>query len=343
MTKLNRLLERVDLVQRRSASIGLVFGVNKKFGDDRGGMLASLWAYYGFLSIFPLLLLLVTLVGLITGGDTAAVKRIEHSALSQFPVIGSHLGSNIHSLHDRAGIGLVVGILGLIWGSQGIVQSGMHAMAQIWYVPIVDRPGFLARLGRYLAVISVGGLFLLVTTALTGVVTVGNRGGLEVLGAAIVTLLVNIGIYGVMFRLLTPGSVSWRCLWPGAALGGVGWTVLQYVGGVLVDHSLRHSSQIYGFFAIVLGLLAWVYLWAQLTMYAAELNVVLLHRLWPRGLRDPLTGADRRVLTGLATQLKSHPDEQIRVTFADEAPGDTGEGDPLSGRAEGAQRAMRRR
>jgi YihY family inner membrane protein len=318
MRQVDRTVEVLDRYQRRHAPAGFVYGVVKKFGNDNGGMLAGLMAYYGFLSLFPLLLLLITVVGLATGGDASATHRVEHSALSEFPVIGSQLGGNIHVLHNRAGVGLAIGIVGLIWGSQGVVQSAQFAMAEVWDIPLVDRPGFVPRLLRSLAVIGSVGVFVLASTALAGVLTVGNRGALFVVVGVVVSVLLNFGIFVVAFRLLTPPAVQTRWLLPGAVVGALGWTVLQYVGGALVDHTLRNTSQVYGFFAVVLGLLAWIYLGTQLTVYAAEVNVVRHRRLWPRSLRAPLTAADEEVLRRLVLEQRSRPEQQVQVEFSGE-------------------------
>jgi YihY family inner membrane protein len=321
MQQIDRVVEAVDAFQRRRPPAGFLYGVVKKFGSDRGGQLAALMAFYGFLSLFPLLLLLITIVGLATGGSTSATHRVENSALKQFPVIGSQLGGNIHALHDRAGLGLAVGIIGLVWGSLGVVQSAQYAMAEVWNVPLVERPGYLSRLLRSVAVIAAVGVFLLVSTSLAGVVTVGNRSGLALAGAVVVSLVVNTGIYAVAFRMLTPRAIRWRWLLPGAGVGAAGWTILQYVGGALVDHTLRHTSQVYGFFAVVLGLLAWIYLGTQLTVYAAEVNVVLHRHLWPRSLRSPLTDADREVLSQMVLEQRSHSDQHVAVAFDAAPPG----------------------
>jgi YihY family inner membrane protein len=309
----------VDRFQQSRRPVAFVFGVVKKFGDDRCGSLAAQLTYYGFLSIFPLLLLLITVVGLATGGSASATHRVETSALSQFPVVGQQLGSNIHELHQRSGVGLAIGIIGLIWGSQGAIQSGQYAMAEVWNIPNVDRPNYLSKLLRTLAMMGVLGVFLLASTALAGVATVGNRPGLQVVGAVVLSLILNAGIYLVAFRLLTPRQIGWRPLVPGALLGGAGWTLLQYIGGALVEHSLRNSSQVYGFFAVVLGLLAWIFLGAQLTLYAAEVNVVRARRLWPRSLvQPPLTTADEQVLTDSVVQAKSRPEQALEVGFETE-------------------------
>ncbi len=94
--------------------------------------------------------------------------------------------------------------------------------------------------------------------------------------------------------------------------------MLQYVGGALVDHTLRHASQVYGFFAMVLGLLAWIYLGSQLTVYAAEVNVVQHRRLWPRSVRAPLTPADREVLSQMVLKHRSRSDQRVSVDFDSE-------------------------
>jgi uncharacterized BrkB/YihY/UPF0761 family membrane protein len=280
--------------------------------------------------------LLITIVGLATGGSESATSRIEHSALSQFPVVGAQLGGNIHALHNRAGIGLAVGIIGLIWGSLGAVQTTQFAMAEVWDIPLAERPGFLPRLLRSMGVVAAIGGFLLVSTALAGVVTVGNRGGLDLAGAIVVSVLLNAGIFSLAFRLLTPPEIRWRWLLPGSAVGAAGWTLLQYLGGALVDHTLRHTSQVYGFFAVVLGLLAWIYLGAQLTVYAAEVNVVLHRHLWPRSLREPLTPADREVLSQMVLERRSRSDQRVSVDFdseSDRDPGDAGAPDAAAGPA----------
>ena len=294
MKEVDRALGVADRWQQAHRPLAFGCAVIKKFGDDRGGSLAALLAYYGFLSLLPLLLLLITVLGLVAGGSSSLTHRVETSALSQFPIVGNQLGANIHALHHHGAIGLVVGLVGLAWGSQGAVQSGQYAMAEVWDVPAAERPGYAARLGRTAATLASVGVFLLVTTALVGVLSTGARSPAAEAGGAVLSLLLNAGLYLVAFRLLTPGAVPWRLLVPGAVVGGVGWTVLQYAGGALVEHTLRNSSQVYGFFAVVLGLLAWIYLGAQLTLYAAEVNVVEARHLWPRSLQAPVPRRERR-------------------------------------------------
>ncbi len=322
MGRLERLTRSVDGFQQRHSVSAFGFGVIKKYGDDRGGSLAALITFYGFLSLFPLLLLVFTLVGIAVGPHSSAERAVVNSAVSQFPVVGHELADNIHVLSRGSPFALAVGLIGLLWGSLGVIHAGQHAMDQIWNVPGVSRPGFWVRLARGLVLLGVVGVFLLVSSVLAGASTIGASifGGDSAavrVGTWLAAVVVNVAVYLVAFRILTRRDIRLRQLLPGSVLGGVLWSALQAFGGYLVGHQLRHSSQIYGFFAIVLGLILWLNLGAQLALYSAEVNVVRLRRLWPRSLvQPPLTRADRKVLVALAEQEERRPEQDVTVRFA---------------------------
>ena len=123
-------------------------------------------------------------------------------------------------------------------------------------------------------------------------------------------------IYVLSFRILTPASIETNCLVPGAVLAGTAWTVLQYAGTLLVGHTLRHANQTYGYFASVLGLISFLYLAAEITVYAAEVNVVRTRKLYPRTIAPPpLTDADRAVFRAVAEQGERRPEQRVRVDF----------------------------
>jgi len=321
MNPLERGVRTVDRAQQRFGPAGFVFGVVKKFGDDRAGSLAALITFYGFLSLFPLLLLLVTILGIVFGENKSVTHDLETSALSQFPVVGTQLGDSIKALHRNSAVGLIIGILGLIWGSQGATQSGQYAMAEIWNVPGVVRPNFWSRLLRTFLMMGTLGVFLVLSTASAAISSfLGGGRTLERVAAVALTLLLNVALYVMAFRILTPKQVASRLLVLGSVLGGIGWTVLQLAGGFLINHTLSNTSEVYGFFAIVLGFMAWIYLGAEMTLYMAELNVVRERRLWPRSIvQPPLTDADRRVLADIAHQGERRPEQQVTVRFRSEA------------------------
>ena len=330
MNLVKQVLRRIDVFQQRVKPLAVAYGVVKKAGDDNAGLLMTNIAYSAFVTVFPLLLLLVTILGLVFSSDPSVRRSILDSALAQFPLIGSELGKNIHALHRSSLIGLFVGIAGLVYGSLGLAGSAMFAMQQVWNVPGTDRPNFLKRTGRSLAFLLVLGVGVGATTFLSGVGFFGLKQAAAVqVGAIVLSLLVNCALFFAAFRILTPGGIPTKALLPGALLGGIGWTILQSAGNYLVGHTLKNDSQVYGTFAVVLGLLAWLYFAARLTVYAAELNVVLHRRLWPRSLvQPPLTPADEASLAAQAEQNRRRPEQRIDVSFeraAGEAPGE-GEG-----------------
>jgi YihY family inner membrane protein len=317
MNALETVMRRVDAAQQRFGPAALIVGVVKKFGDDNAGVLVSNLAFSAFLCVFPLLLLLVTVLNIVLAHDPGARTSLLHSTLHEFPVIGNQLGSQIHGLQRSSVIGLIIGVLGLLWGTTGLAQSGLFSMSQVWNLPGPARPNFVTRLGRSFTFLAVLGSGLIVTTGLAGFGTFGRHNiALGVL-SEVLAIVVNSATYFGAYRVLTPKVVESRRLVAGAILGGVAWTILQAVGGYLIGHDLKNDSTTYGTFGVVLGLVAWIYLGSQITIYAAELNTVLAHHLWPRGLvQPPLTDADQRSLALQATQNQRRPEEGITVDFA---------------------------
>jgi len=313
---LKRFMRTVDRVQQSHRGLAFTYGVVKKYGDDNGGSLAALLTYYGFLSVFPLLLVLVTVVGIAAGSNQHFEHRILDSALSQFPVIGNQLGENIKTLHRDGPVGLTIGLLGLIWGATGVCQSAQYAMAQVWNIPKIARPGFPARLARSGGLLGVGAVFLIVSSGLAGVATFSGAQGLVLrIGTALLSAVADVVLFVIIYRILTPASVHWRNLIAGSVLAGILWAALQTGGVFLMDHELRNMSQVYGFFAIVLGTLWWIYLAAQIVVYAAEVNVVLARRLWPRGLvQPPLTEADVTALGSYALVEQRRPEVRVSTS-----------------------------
>jgi len=120
---IERVARRIDAAQQRFGPAALIFSVMKKFGDDNAGSLVSSFAFSAFVCVFPLLLVLLTVLNIVLAGDPGTRKALLNSALGQFPVIGSQLGHNIHGLQRSSVIGLVIGLLGLLWGSAGLALS----------------------------------------------------------------------------------------------------------------------------------------------------------------------------------------------------------------------------
>ena len=277
--------QRLDRFQRRHPVVEFPLAVLYKYVDDSGAYLAALIAYYGFVSFFPLLLLMSTVLGFVLVGDPHLQQQVLNSALHQFPVVGDQIGvTAAHPLHG-SGLGLVVGLLGLLYGSLGIVQIAQRSLADVWDVPEDDRPGFAARLGRGVGFLVALAVALIAGSVLAGFATGGGSRGLAVrVGLLAVELVVAVGLMLIAFRILTPIRTSWRTMLPGAMVAGVAYAGLVVLGAALVQHQLRRAQAVYGQFALVLGVLSWLVLVSRVTLYGAELNVVLHRRLWPRSL-----------------------------------------------------------
>ena len=139
-------------------------------------------------------------------------------------------------------------------------------MEQVWNLPGPARPGYVPRLGRAALFLCLLGGGVIVTTGLASLTTYLHTGLPFKVLVVVVTAAFNVGMYLGAFRVLTPKGVPTGKLLPGAITGGILYTVLQSLGTWLVHHYL-HSNSVYGVFATVLGLIAWIYLAVEITVY----------------------------------------------------------------------------
>jgi YihY family inner membrane protein len=295
MNTVKRALSAADELQQRQAWLAFPVAVWKKFGDDQAGNLAALIAYSALVAIFPLLLVLVTVLDTVLK-DHPGLKQTVLNAVDKYPAIGL-LDTSIGRL-NQTGIALAVGLIGTFIGTLGVANSLQNALNSVWEIPFARRPGFPWSWLRSITLIVVVGTGFIATTILSGLAAGAGRvlpgAGPSVL-ALVVSLVLNFGLFWLAFRLGTAKDITWRQLWLGAAISAVIWQILQAFGGYFLSHQIAHASPLYGTFAVVLGLIAWLYLQAQLTLYAVEINVVRAYRLWPRSLAPPpYTEQDRR-------------------------------------------------
>lgn len=314
----------LDRFQRRHTIAGFPLAVIYKFADDQGVYFAAMLAYYGFVSLFPLLLLFVSISGFILAGDPGLQAKLLSSALRDVPVIGQTLRENIH-VHG-SGLGLVVGLVGTLYGSLGLAQAGQTVFNRIYSVPRNRRPNPFRSRGRSLRLLPVLGLLVIVTSGLSALPTRPSVGSVALglglhLTALGLSIAVNIVLFVLAFRLLTAEHTPIRELIVGAVVAGVAWQGLQYLGAIYLTEKFAHASEVYGVFALVLGSITWIYLEALVVVFCAEINVVLHRRLWPRALLTPftdevdLTSADRRAYAGYARAERFKGFQQIEVDF----------------------------
>lgn len=320
MNSAERTIRRIDGFQQRHTVTAVVFGIIKKFGDDNAGMLVSSLAHSAFGTVFPLLLFLATILGIVLGSHSGLRSDVIHSAVSQFPIVGTDLANNIRALHRNSAFGLTVGLLGLVWGSLGLAEAGIFTMEQVWNLPGPQRPNYPKRLGRAVGFLSIIAVGTVISTFFAAAMPAIHGGAWQKVAAVAISLVVSCAQYLFAFRVLTPAAVPSRKLVVGALAAGVGWTILQEAGALIVQHYLRNDSAVYGLFAIVIGLFTWIYFLAELTVYCAEINVVLDRHLWPRAIvQPPLTDADRRSMAAQAHQNRRRPEQHVTVTFDGQA------------------------
>jgi membrane protein len=308
-------LNDLDHAQQRMRGVRFVAAVLKKFSDDGAGQLSALIAYYGFLSLFPLLLVFVTVLGFVLEGNPSAQASVVHSALSQFPIIGSQLERNVHSLKG-SGVSLAIGLVGSLLAGLGITGAAQNAFNEVWDVPHKHRPNFIKARLRGLGLLTILGLLAMISTIVAGFVTAGSHDALAVMAGVVIAFAVNVILFLAAFRLLTVGDIPMSELWPGVLVGAILWQILQHVGGYYVDHVIKHAKETSGLFALVLGLAAWLYLGGRVAVLAAEVNVVRARHLWPRSFfGKPLLEADRRALRSSAEVEERLHEENVEVDF----------------------------
>jgi YihY family inner membrane protein len=287
----------------------------RKFSDDRASSLAALVAYYAFFSAFPLALVLVSVLGFVLEDDPSLRTEIVDTAFGRLPVIGAQLGNDVEPLTGSA-LALLVGLAGALWAGLGVTLALGRAFDDIWDVPQLDRRNPVQARVRGLLMLVIFGVSLVASTALAGIAVGGVIGPVaQRLGAVLISLAVNAVVVLASFALLTARPVHVRELLPGVALAGIGLFALQSLGSWYVNQAVTRASDTYGTFALVIGLLSWFLLIAYLILLAAELNVVLHRRLWPRSLSGPLEPADREALSRLAQAAQRDPRERISVDF----------------------------
>jgi membrane protein len=310
-----------------------------KFIDDQGGYLAALITYYGFLALFPLLMLLVSVLGYLLEGNPTLQHALVGSALQQLPIIGPQLQQNISAVHGSRS-GVILGIVGALYGGLNVSVAIQTTLNRVWAVPRYARPNPLLSRLRGLVLFALIGTVVLITTALSAVGTAAtdflmttplSAGGSGIgtgvrIAAIAVAAIVNVAAFLIGFRVLSAREVRLADLLPGAVGAGVAIEVLQTVGTVFLSRELIGASQVYGVFGLVFGLLAWLYLQAAIVVFCAEINAVRARRLWPRNLLTPflddtvLTPADQASYRSYADTERYQPSEQLHTTYNDQSP-----------------------
>ena len=318
----------LDRIQRRHPVLGFPLAVVYKFFDDFGGYLCALLTYYGFLSLFPGLLLLSTVVGFVLQGQPEWQDRILDSARSEFPIVGDELRTT--GTLGGGPVGLVVGGLAALYGGLGVGQALQYANNTAWMVPRNSRPNPFASRGRGLLLMLVAGMTIVLTTGLTTYLQRLVSGGYAGWAITIASIVLNTLVIALIFIIATTRPLSLADVLPGSVLAALAWQGMQAVGAVYVSTVIERASNLNSVFAIVLGLLVFLYTMSVAIMLCVEVNVVRKEHLWPRALLTPftdqvvLTSADQRAYARHAEAQRLKGFQRIDVFF-DETRGRDGD------------------
>ena len=308
-------LAKIDRAQQKHAKLAVAAATVKKYGEDQSSSLASTIAFWAFFSIFPLFLVLVTILGYVLPADRRA--DVLGRVASFFPLLHpSTVGSLSGSWWP-----ILVGGLSALWAGSAVVRMTQQAFDEVWEIPRRYRPALVEQVRRSLFALSTIGFGLVVATIMSGYVT-GRDTGLDLgwygrLGGYLISLALDVGLFVIAFRMLTKRDVTFRDVLPGALLSGVAFFILQLISSVIISRYLGKAQGTYGSFATVITILWWFYLQAQITLLGAQLNVVLAERLYPRSLvGGPQTDADERVLQQYADKAAYYEEQEIETRLA---------------------------
>ncbi len=305
----------VDNWQRHHRLVAFPYAVIKKYGEDEAGYQAALLTYYGFLSLFPLLLVLTTLVSIVGGHNDALKNTIVGGLTSYFPMFGNQLSSHTQTLH-KSGLPLVIGILFTLYGARGVADAFRSGVNHIWQTPRSEMEGFPLSLFKSFAIIAIGGTGFILASIISGYAASAGHGILFSLVSLIINVFILFWLFRVLLSLSLPRKLPFRQTRAGAAAAAVGLVILQSAGGFVITRELKSLDAVYSYFALSLGLLFWLYLQAQTVYYAVEMASVRTLRLSPRGITaDNLTAADKRVYARQAASEKQIAKETIKTKF----------------------------
>ncbi len=257
--------------------------------------MAAAIAYFGFLSLFPILLLALSVVGFLLAGEPDMQAQATEALTNAVPGLGPAIGENIASLvNSRAATG-IVGLLGLLFAGLRVVDSATVATSRIFRVK--DDANFLKqKLRSFAALVGLGLLSLLgaAAGAIVGVNLSGLVAFLVGLAGTALSLLLDTVLFLVAYRVLTAKlGPPWRELWPGALLAGAGWTALKIFGSTYVASQVANARGVYGSLASVIAVMIYFYLAGRLYVYGAELNAVR-YEIEGSHAGEPLPPAPRR-------------------------------------------------
>jgi uncharacterized BrkB/YihY/UPF0761 family membrane protein len=292
--------DKVMEVRAKSAPVDVIVDTLDGWRRHLSGRNASVLAFFGFLSIFPLLLAATTILGFVLEGNEDLQQRIIDGALADIPVLGQELQNDPASLTGNWWA-LIIGLGGALWSSTKAFVALQGALDDVWEVSVDHRDAMPKQRGKALLGLAFIGAAQIGTLAISTVVNAAGLPTISRLALLAATVAINIAVVAAMYRYLTAADTTWNDVWPGAVGAGIAFSVLQYFGTAIVDRIQESASSTYGNFALVLGLVTWLSFLAIASLMMAELNAALVrHR---EGSLDRVQPADADEPTGRPTPV----------------------------------------
>jgi len=284
MNQLQKFVKGLDSFQQKHRLTGFTYAVVKKYGEDEAGSKAALLTSYSFLSLFPLLMILITITNAaITNPQLQA--KVTHAVTDYFPLLGQQLSSHVHGLHG-GGLALLLGILVAFYGTRGVADVFRRSVQDMWGIDEKERTAFPKSLVQSFGLIVIGGLGFLLASVSSTLASTGGRGWDFTALSMLVNLFVLFWLFTFLLNFSLPRHVTLKQTQAGALSAAIGLVILQTVGTRLLRHELKNLDALYSYFAVALGLLFWIYLQAQMLYYSVEIAVVSSRKLWPRSFSD---------------------------------------------------------
>jgi membrane protein len=276
------VLAKLDRAQKQSTRLSVAVATFKKFSEDKSANLAAMIAFWAFFSVFPLFLVLVTVLAIVLpASDKNSV--LGHVA-EMFPLLDPKTVSGL----SGAWWTILLGLATALWSGTGVVRTAQFAFNSVWGIPHEEQPGLVKQTLRSLMVLGTVGVGLVLTTLASGLVASSasgvHLGALGRIGGYLLSAALDVGIFLVAFRILTDRDVTTREVLPGALLSGIAFFVLQLLSTLIISRYLKNAQSTYGRFATVITILWWFYLQSMITLLGAQLNVVLKEHSYPRSL-----------------------------------------------------------
>ncbi|MDB5181366.1 MAG: ribonuclease [Candidatus Saccharibacteria bacterium] len=284
MDKVKTFTRKIDAFQRSHTALAFPVAVVKRYGDEEAGKQAALVTYYAFLSVFPLLLIFITVLGIVVSSNPELEARITENVFHLFPALSRDLQDNVHTLKS-SGPALALQALVLLYGARGLASILQDTFNNLWHIAKEHRPGILGDYARSFGMMIAVGLGMILGSVLSFVLTsVIHLGIIGVIFINLVNVAVTFGLILLVFRLGTSNKISLKKLILGAGIATIGLIIVQILGGYIMSEHLPKLEGSYGSFAITLGLLFWIYLQAQVLLYAIVTTVVRTEKDWPKKL-----------------------------------------------------------